>query len=75
MRTTSYVTPGAGVDDSHVPDDNDEDGLDSLTRALANSRQQRLASIDLRTLPDLAPSVSPESGRATAIEADMGIEI
>ena len=70
-----YVTPGAGVDDSHVPDDNDEDGLDALTRALANSRQQRLASIDLRDLPSTSGGVAIGAEPIVDTGADWGIEI
>jgi len=70
-----YVTPGAGVDDSHLPDDNDEDGLDALTRALANSRRQRLASIDLRTLPSISDGAAVGTEPTVDTGADWGIEI
>lgn len=69
-----YVTPRAGIDDSHLPDDGgDESGLDALGRALANSRQQRLASFDLWTLAEVTARGPAVPIRSAAIESDLGL--
>ena len=67
-----HLTPSDDNLDAHLPDTIDEHGLTALTSALAQSRQQRLASIDLRTLP-YTPEPTIEQTRAA--EVDTGIDL
>ncbi len=71
-----YVAPAAEIDDSHLPEGPYEGGLDALTRALARSREQRLASIDLRTLPsiDWGAGASASTDVRPA-QLDRGLEV
>ena len=67
-----HLTPSDDNLDTHLPDTIDEQGLSALTDALAQSRQQRLASIDLRTLPNTPePANEPDHVH----EIDNGVDL
>jgi hypothetical protein len=72
---TSDADSSVAADDSHLPEDIDERGLDALSRALAQSRQQRLASVDLRNLPAVSVTTNADVQQNASVGTDWGIEL